>query len=154
MKNKVIRQGLREITADEVGHIQEVVRLFPKLSRQELAQTLCEHLSWYSPSGALKVGNCLMLMERLADQGLVVLPDKSARGRLNPDKPPPLTYRTAERRLIKWPLKALAPIELQVVNDKQQIHTGMNSWNVTTRSGINGPLATGCAIFCRLMESL
>lgn len=121
LEKHVIRQGLREITGEEVGHIQEVVRLFPGLSRHELAQTLCEHLSWYSPSGASKVKNCLMLLERWADQGLVVLPDKSARGRLTPDKPPPLTQRTAQRRLITGPLKAFSPIELQLVNDKEQI---------------------------------
>ena len=75
MENEVIRQGLREISADEVVHIQDVVKRFPRLSRHELAQTLCEHLSWYSPSGASKVKNCLKLLERLADQGLVDLPD-------------------------------------------------------------------------------
>ena len=125
MKDTLIRQGLREITPDEVSHIQDVVRRFPKLSRQELAKTLCEHLSWYSPSGALKVKNCLMLMERLADQGLVNLPDKSARGRLTPDKPPPLTHRTAERRLMHCPLKEITPVELQLVTDQQQIQL----WN-------------------------
>ena len=66
-----------------------------------------------------------MLLERLADQELVVLPDKSARGRLTPDKPPSLTDRTVERRPIKCPLKALAPVELHVVNDQQQIQL----WN-------------------------
>lgn len=86
-----------------------------------MAQTLCEHLSWYSSSGASKVKNCLLLLERLADQGLVDLPDKSARGRLTSDKPPPLTHRTAERQLIKCPLKEIAPIELQLVNEKAQI---------------------------------
>jgi len=121
----MIRQGLREISASEVSHIQEAVRLFPRLSRQELAQTLCEHLSWYSPSGACKVKNCLMLLQRLADLGWVVLPDKSARGRLTPDKPPPLTDRSVEKRLIKGSLQAFAPIELQLVSDQEQIQL----WN-------------------------
>lgn len=125
MKPTPIRQGLREISADEVSHIQDVVRLFPKLSRHELAQTLCEHLSWYSPSGARKVKNCLLLLERLSDHGLVVLPDKSARGRRTPDKPPPLTDRTVEKRLLKGSLQTFAPIELQRVSDPQQIQL----WN-------------------------
>jgi len=116
-----MRQGLREITAEEVRHIQSVVERFQQLSRRELAQTLCEHLRWYSPSGANKVKNCLMLLERLAVQGVIVLPKKSARGRKNPDKRPALTPRTAERPLIKGSLKAFAPILLQAVNDKAQI---------------------------------
>ena len=86
-----------------------------------MAQTLCEHLRWCNPSGANKVKNCLMLLERLADQGVVVLPKKSARGRKSPDKRPTLTPRTAERPLIKGSLKAFAPILLQPVNDKAQI---------------------------------
>ena len=125
MIDKIIRQGLREITADEVVHIQDVVRRFPKLSRHELTQTPCEHLNWYSPSGAPKAKNCLMLLERLAIQGIVDLPEKSARGRLTPDKPPSLTRRTTERQLIQCSLKEIAPIELQLVTDKQQIQL----WN-------------------------
>ncbi len=125
MENRVIRQDLREITAGEVIHIQEVVKRFPRLTRHELAQTLCEHLSWYSPSGALKVKSSLMLLDRLADQGLVVLPDKTTSGRLSPDKPPALTKHTAQRPLIALPLKTLPPIELQLVNDKEQIQL----WN-------------------------
>ena len=115
-----IRQGLREITAEEVGHIQQVVGRFRQLSRQELARTLCEHLQWYSPSGALKVKNCLKLLERLADADMIVLPKKLPGGRLTPDKPPALTDRTAARPLIKGPLKAYQPIELIAVTAKAQ----------------------------------
>jgi hypothetical protein len=92
------------MAADEVVHIQDVVRRFPKLSRHELAQTLCEHLNWLSSSSAPKAKNCLMLLERLANQELVDLPDKSARGQLTSDKPPSLTHRTDKRRLIQYSL--------------------------------------------------
>lgn len=115
-----IRQGLREITTEEVSHIQLVVEQFHRLSRKELARTLCEHLSWFSPSGAPKVSNCLRLLERLADQGMIVLPQKGPSGRLTPDKRPKLTQRTAERPLIKGPLSAFAPVELQAVSDQAQ----------------------------------
>ncbi len=125
MKNAIISQGLRDISPDEVGHIQKVVKYFPGLSRKELAHTLCEHLSWYSPSGAPKLKNCLTLLERLADQDFIVLPKKMACGRLNPDKPPILTKRTAERPLIKGPLNTIPPIKLQLVSDKVQIQL----WN-------------------------
>lgn len=121
LQNKFIWQGARKITAEEVSHIQEVVRLFPGLSRKELAKTLCEHLSWYSPSGALKVKGCSMLLERLADQGLVVLPKKSNCRRLSPDKPPLLTQRTAQRPVLEGQLKEFSPIELKLVSQKEQI---------------------------------
>ena len=126
MENNIIfRQGLKEFTTKEIGHIQEVARFFPKLSRHELANTLCEHLDWYSPSGASKVKGCLTLLERLADQNLLVLPDKSSCGRLTPDKPPSLTQRTLEKPLIKGSLKEFAPIELQILHNKEPIQL----WN-------------------------
>ena len=126
MENNIIfRQGLKEFTTNDIAHIQDVVKRFPRLSRNELAKTLCEHLNWVSPSGASKVKGCLTLLERLADQDLVVLPDKSARGRLTPDKPPSLTQRTVEKPLIKGALKDLSPINLQILHDKELIQL----WN-------------------------
>jgi len=125
LENKNFRQGLKEITPEEITHIQKVVKLFPKLTRHELAQTLCEHLSWYSPSGARKVGGCLRLLERLNDESLLILPAKAPDGRLTADKPSPFTQRTIEKQLIKGSLKAFPPIELQVVHDKKDIQL----WN-------------------------
>ena len=126
MENKIIfRQGLKEFTANDIGHIQDVVKRFPRLSRNELAKTLCEHLNWVSPSGASKVKGCLTLLERLANQDLVVLPDKSACGRLTPDKPPSLTQRTLEKPLIKGALKDFSPIKLQILHDKESVQL----WN-------------------------
>ena len=116
-----IRQGLRKISADEVSHIQEVVKLFPYLSRKALSQTLCEHLSWHSPSGALKVNNCLMLLNKLEDKGLIVLPKKSNRGRLFPDKRPELTQRTTELQPQKGSLKEFTPIKLDAVREKTEV---------------------------------
>ena len=49
----------------EVEQIQETVRVFSKLSRFELAQTLCEHLGWVSAKGAGKVDSCLKALRRL-----------------------------------------------------------------------------------------
>ena len=123
--NTILKQGLREFTEQEVIHIQEVVGLFPKLSRKELARTICEHLSWYSPSGAPKLSGCLTLLERLADQNLLVLPKKSARIRLSPDKPPQFTPRTEQRPLLKGALKEFAPITLHSLNDKESVQL----WN-------------------------
>ncbi len=115
------RQGLREINAEDVCNIQQVVALFPKLSRHSLAQTLCEHLNWHSPSGALKVRNCLMLLDQLDNQGLLVLPKKSARGRLTPDKRTPLTSRTNEQQKIKGTLSEFNSIDLEPVVEKSKI---------------------------------
>ena len=117
MTIKTIRQGLREITPEEQLHIQRVIAGFPKLSRQVLAETLCEHLQWYSPSGALKRGNCLRLLARLEEQGFIVLPAKRPGGRKHPDRPPTITERTRAQSSLQCSLRELAPIELVLVND-------------------------------------
>jgi hypothetical protein len=41
----------RHLNQQEVEQIQETVNLFPKLSRKELAQTICENLEWFTASG-------------------------------------------------------------------------------------------------------
>ncbi len=117
----IIRQGLKEFTAKDISHIQEVVKTFPNLTRQELANTICEHLDWVSPSGGLKTTGCLKLLQRLAEQKKLTLPEKLTFGRLTPDKPPPLTQETIEQPLITCSLKDLPPIKLQVLHDKKQL---------------------------------
>ncbi|MBM3802449.1 MAG: hypothetical protein FJW26_09105 [Acidimicrobiia bacterium] len=47
------------------------MRLFSKLSRFELAQTLCEHLGWKRPKRQNKVDSCLKALRQLEALGLV-----------------------------------------------------------------------------------
>jgi hypothetical protein len=120
-ENIIIRQGLKEFTAKDIALIQEVTKNFPKLTRQELANTICEHLDWVSPSGGLKATGCLRLLERLAEQQLLILPEKLTFGRKTSDKPPKLTQHTIEKPQLKGSLKEFAPIKLHVLSDKQKI---------------------------------
>jgi hypothetical protein len=112
-----IRQGLDEITPEELDHIQQVVKRFPKLSRSVLAETLCEHLQWYSPSGALKRQKGMQVLACLAEQGLSVPPLRCTRGRCS-DKPIQLTERTREHEPLKGTLKELPAVELMLVHSK------------------------------------
>ena len=66
----------RYFTLQELLEIQETARLFPKLSRAELANTLCENLDWVTPKGKNKKASCLQLLEKLEGQGLITLPAK------------------------------------------------------------------------------
>ena len=117
----IIRQGLKELSADDITHIQDVAKRFPKLSRKELARTICEHLSWFSPSGGSKITGCLTLLERLSEQNLITLPPKKNCKRKTRDKPPTLTSRTIEKSQIVALLKESLPIKLQVLNNKSDI---------------------------------
>jgi len=56
--------------------IEETVRQFHRLSRSELAATICEILPWKAPNGKLKLEACRLLLEGLAASGLIELPAK------------------------------------------------------------------------------
>lgn len=73
----VIRCGW-EIGAEQLDEIQETVRLFPALSRWELAQTICEHLGWLTASGSYKTDAFLKLLRKLEAKGCLELPPKRA----------------------------------------------------------------------------
>ena len=78
---------------EEVRQIQETARLFSKLSRFELAQTLCEHLGWRTPEGQNKVDSCLKALRKLEPLGLIEVPAR--RGDVaRPKEPVTLSERT------------------------------------------------------------
>jgi hypothetical protein len=66
----------RRFTRKQLRLVQETVQCFGNLSRNELALTICEHLDWRSPTGALKVDSCHVLLQALEDQGVLQLPAK------------------------------------------------------------------------------
>jgi len=68
--------GGRRFTRKQLVKIQETVQTFPNLSRKELAQTICEHVSWKNARGANKTDSCLKLLETLEAHGVVTLPEK------------------------------------------------------------------------------
>ena len=55
----------------------ETAKRFPRLSRWELALTICENLAWEAPNGRPRAHSCLVLLEQMAAAGLVVLPAKA-----------------------------------------------------------------------------
>jgi len=113
----------REFSAREIRDIQETVKLFPKLSRYELAQTICEHLCWVTPTGRYKRHSCAQALEKLEAMGHFELPAKQGvrRGReeirlgAGTDPAPPLVGSVRD----------FAPIGLQAVQGRQPIRL----WN-------------------------
>lgn len=115
----------REISGEELKEIQETVGLFPKLSRKELAVTLCENLGWMTASGGYKRDACLKLLVKLESEGFVKLPAKRESGIRGQQKPISLTSRTDDRSDIICKLKELESVRLEVIKDKAS--TGL--WN-------------------------
>jgi hypothetical protein len=70
----------REFTREELCLIREVVETCAGISRTELAHTVCELLDWRRVNGGLKARECLDLLQRLEDQGLLKLPESRQTG--------------------------------------------------------------------------
>ena len=103
----------RRFTRKQLAQVQETVERFPKLTRTELARTVCEHLNWETPNGKLKVESCLTLLEELEAQGVVALPVKQAR-QTGP-RPVPVLENEAPAAPIAAELSTLRPIRLEPV---------------------------------------
>lgn len=110
----------REITVEELAEIEETVGLFPKLSRRELAKTLCENLGWLTASGGYKRDACLNLLNKLEAEGVVKLPEKrKIRIYGQRQRPISVTNRTAPQSDIACNLKELGSVRIEVVEDRE-----------------------------------
>lgn len=64
----------RDFSVKELMLIKEIVELYPRLSRKELSQTICENISWQAPNGMNKHNSCMRALEKLEAQGHIKLP--------------------------------------------------------------------------------
>lgn len=114
----------RFFNLQELLEIQETVRMFPKLSRYELANTLCENLEWLTPTGKYKIDSCLELLEKFESRGLIKLPVKLGSGG-RPDEPVSLTSKTDPSAGIAGDLSLVLPLEIEPVRSRERIRL----WN-------------------------
>jgi hypothetical protein len=110
----------RVFTLQELLEIQETVRMFPKLTRHELANTLCENLEWLTPTGKYKTESCFELLRKLEVKGLIQLPDKVKPGGKSSGTVP-LTPRTEPSLEIAGSVAAVLPLKIEPVKGREQI---------------------------------
>lgn len=104
--------GDRQFSAADLALIKTIVEEFGRLSRKELAATVCENLPWQALNGRLKVNGCRLLLEEMNDAGLIVLPPKrkQVKKTICNTKVAPLPVTE-----IKCPLSQLRPITVDPV---------------------------------------
>ena len=110
----------KRLTRRQIADIQEVVRTFPKLSRNELGQTICEHLRWQTHPGRNRIQLALRLLEELERLSILALPPKQHAGR-GPQAPLRPGPRSAPQPAIAGPLAALTPLRLEVVSAPEAV---------------------------------
>lgn len=108
------------VKSEQITEIIEVIETFPRLSRTELANTVCELFSWKRPNGKLKTVECREFLERLDEKGLLRLPvcrKQFANGGHSKTKK---TETANVQPTVCVKLKALAPILLSRVENRSQ----------------------------------
>jgi hypothetical protein len=107
--------GGRRFTRKKIVEIKSTVCNFTKLSRRELANTICEHLGWFTPTGENRSQACLNALEQMEAANLFELPAKIEFTVKRNRKPITYTKRTDEQPTINDKLKSLLPIQLITV---------------------------------------
>ncbi len=66
----------RTFSSEEMELIKWTINKYTRLSRQELARTICEFIGWATPAGIPKRAQCIEFLEVLDSEGLIKLPAK------------------------------------------------------------------------------
>lgn len=102
---------------DQVNEIVLIVATFPKLTRTELANTICELFAWKRPTGKLKTVECRQFLEHLEAVGTIRLPacqsKYAKRTKFSVDKTP----SSDTQAIVSVKLSELAPVRLARVKD-------------------------------------
>lgn len=110
----------RVFTLKELQEIQEIIRLFPKLSQTELAKTICEMLAWFAPNGKYKLESCRELLKKLETREWILLPEKKHTRTPRKEQQLYQTQIEAETE-IQGMVSEVVPIELQPVRKQEDI---------------------------------
>jgi len=107
------------VSREQLSEISEITETFSKLSRTELASTICEVFSWKRPTGKLKSVECRQFLEALAAKGVIALPESRKQYARGAGK----VQRTAKAEIqssISVELKELLPLSLSRVESQTQ----------------------------------
>lgn len=105
----------RRFTRKQLEEVGEVVRQFRQLSRNELAETVCEHLEWRTAGGENRTYACLKMLEELEAHGALSLPAKQSRQVASTRKAVVPGVRSEPGETVSVPLSELMPISLEAV---------------------------------------
>ena len=105
----------RRFSRQQIFQIADTVATYPRLSRHELALTLCEHLDWRTPGSKLKVNSALELLAKLESLEICKPPPILSALRRGPDRITPF-ITLAEPESVHSDLADLLPVSLKVVD--------------------------------------
>ncbi|MBC8146822.1 MAG: DUF4338 domain-containing protein [Bacteroidetes bacterium] len=116
--NKSMLWG-RKFSNEETELIKEIVKMYPNLSRRELASTICEQLSWNTATGTYKITACLKLLKNMEDAKEVKLPKKKHGGSRSPKVE--LTDKSLKTCELNCNLADIDSVSIKMVLEKSDI---------------------------------
>lgn len=119
-----VRLSGRMFTNEELEDVKYIVRRFAHLTRNELAKTICEGLSWETHKGEYKLNSCLEFLERLEAKKVIKLPEKRITKPSVPEKVIP-GQQTESEAEIRGTVSELGRIQLEAVRSQED----MRLWN-------------------------
>jgi hypothetical protein len=99
--------------------MRQIALEFSALGVTEIARTVCELLEWKRPGGGLKNHECRQLLERLAAEGLLKLPDLRKLGGRGPRRAD-LSRPYPEPAPVAGAASECEPLELALVEGKAE----------------------------------
>ena len=106
----------RWLGAEDFDALQRLIAEHPHWSRRRLSIALCEALNWRTASGQLKDMSARLLLNKLAERGLIKLPPRRRGGGRQIlralSEPELFSLRAGAGDLIEGPLRALQPLEV------------------------------------------
>jgi hypothetical protein len=141
-----LEQCGRVITIREVEEIISTVADFPQLSLSVLAETICEHLEWYTATGRYKKDACLKLLIGLEKSGLIRLPEKKKRpvGSAGQSQRSNTAKEDFNQTEMCGSLQTIQPVTVEVVTSRADV----NLWNrlVGRYHYLGSPRPFGCFV--------
>ena len=109
----------RWLSGEDFEALQRLMAEHPHWSRRRLSIALCEALNWRTASGQLKDMSARLLLNKLAQRGLIKLPARQRSGGRQIlralSEPELFSLGGAAGELIEAPLRTLQPLEVIVV---------------------------------------
>ncbi len=110
------RYCARHFSAEDLARIRRLIAEAPGRTRAELSRLTCQMLGWYKPDGGLKDMSARVAMLRMHRDGLIELPPPR---RSRPQAKVAITSQTDPGPAIVSPARALTPLRLQAVQNRQ-----------------------------------
>ncbi|NLC44961.1 MAG: DUF4338 domain-containing protein [Clostridiales bacterium] len=104
----------RTFSPKDIELIQWVRKTYPKLSRSELAATICESLDWVTPAGRPKLQQCIAFLDELESEQIIKLPPKQVN--MIRSGLPGKAVMEFDTNEISGEIKDYLPIELTIAN--------------------------------------